>query len=45
MQEHAVNTGIGMPVVRKEDTRLLTGKASFSDDVNLPGQAYAVMLR
>jgi len=40
-----VNTGIGMPVVRKEDMRLLTGKACFSDDVNLPGQAYAVMLR
>ena len=40
-----MNTGIGMPVVRKEDMRLLTGKACFSDDVNLPGQAYAVMLR
>jgi len=37
--------GIGQPVPRKEDLRLLTGKGRFSDDVNAPGQAYAVMLR
>ena len=30
---------------RKEDARLLTGRGSFSDDLNLPGQAYAVMVR
>ncbi len=40
-----MNTGIGIPVMRKEDMRLLTGKGCFSDDVNLPAQAYAVMLR
>lgn len=34
-----------MPVLRKEDARLLTGSGRFSDDVNLPGQACAVMLR
>ena len=36
---------IGRPLPRKEDFRLLTGRGRFSDDVNLPGQAYAVMHR
>ncbi len=36
---------IGDPVPRKEDRRLLTGAGSFSDDVNLDGQAYAAMVR
>ena len=36
---------IGQPVRRKEDLRLITGQGRFSDDVNLPQQAYAVMLR
>ncbi|MDB5730033.1 MAG: carbon monoxide dehydrogenase [Noviherbaspirillum sp.] len=40
-----MSEGIGQPVRRKEDLRLLTGSGCFSDDVNLPGQAYAVMLR
>src|SRR5262249_61818457 len=35
----------GEPVVRKEDAELITGQGRFSDDVNLPGQAYAVMVR
>ena len=38
-------TGIGAPVRRREDLRLLTGCGRYSDDLNLPGQAYAVMLR
>src|SRR5438270_5691314 len=38
-------TGIGQPVRRKEDLRLLTGDGRYSDDLNLPGQAYAVMIR
>jgi aerobic carbon-monoxide dehydrogenase large subunit len=37
--------GIGQPVLRKEDADLLTGQGRFSDDLNLPGQAYAVMVR
>jgi carbon-monoxide dehydrogenase large subunit len=37
--------GIGQPVRRKEDLRLVTGAGRFGDDVNLPGQAYAVMVR
>src|SRR5690242_12689273 len=40
-----VGTGIGRPVRRREDLRLLTGKGRYSDDLNLPGQAYAVMVR
>ena len=36
---------IGKSVRRKEDARLLTGKGCFSDDVNLPGQAYGVLVR
>src|SRR3954468_16037663 len=38
-------TGIGQPVKRREDLRLLTGRGRYSDDLNLPGQAYAVMMR
>ena len=29
-------TGIGQPVRRKEDQRLVTGAGRFSDDYNLP---------
>jgi len=38
-------TGIGQPVRRKEDFRLVTGRGRYSDDVNRSGQVYAVMLR
>jgi aerobic carbon-monoxide dehydrogenase large subunit len=37
--------GIGKPILRKEDARLLTGGGCYSDDVNLPGQAYACFVR
>jgi len=37
--------GIGQPVSRFEDPRLLRGQGRYQDDVNLPGQAYAVFLR
>ena len=40
-----MRNGIGQAVRRKEDFRLLTGDGCYSDDVNLPGQAYAVMVR
>jgi carbon-monoxide dehydrogenase large subunit len=36
---------IGEPVTRIEDLRLLTGRGQFSDDMNLPGQAYAAFVR
>ena len=45
MTKRAALAAIGEPVVRKEDAELLTGQGRFSDDVNLPGQAYAVMVR
>ena len=36
---------VGQPVPRKEDPMLLRGEGRYSDDLNLPGQAYAVMVR
>ena len=45
MRTSSNNTGIGQPVRRREDFRLLIGKGCYSDDFNLPGQAYAVMVR
>ena len=37
--------GIGQPVRRKEDFRLLTGKGCFGDDIALPELAHAVVVR
>ena len=37
--------GIGKPVQRKEDGRLLTGKGVYVTDVWLPNTAYAWMVR
>ena len=37
--------GIGQPVSRFEDPRLLRGSGRYQDDLNLPCQAYAVFLR
>ena len=37
--------GIGQPVPRSEDPRLLSGGGRYTDDYNAPGQAYAVFLR
>jgi carbon-monoxide dehydrogenase large subunit len=37
--------GIGKPVPRTEDRRLITGRGRYSDDVSVPGQAYACMVR
>jgi carbon-monoxide dehydrogenase large subunit len=45
MAEKGPDAGIGQPVRRKEDLRLVTGKGSYTDDINLPGQVYAVMVR
>jgi len=36
---------IGQPVQRKEDERLITGQGRFTDDYQLPGQAYAAFVR
>src|SRR6516164_4215666 len=40
-----VANGIGQPVRRKEDFRLLTGKGRFGDDLKLPRQAHACFVR
>src|SRR5581483_69762 len=39
------DTGIGKRVKRREDVRFITGNGRYTDDVNLPGQTYAVFLR
>ncbi len=40
-----VQQSIGERVLRKEDLRFITGKGSYTDDINLPGQAYACFVR
>jgi len=37
--------GIGQPVPRQEDPTLLQGQGRYTDDINLPGQVYAVIVR
>ncbi|MBV8701602.1 MAG: xanthine dehydrogenase family protein [Bradyrhizobium sp.] len=37
--------GVGQPVRRKEDDTLVRGKGRYTDDFNLPGQAYAWIVR
>ena len=37
--------GIGAPLRRKEDRRFLTGTGTYTDDINRPGQAHAVIVR
>ena len=37
--------GIGQPVPRVEDPKLLRGEGRYTDDLDLPSQAYAVMVR
>jgi carbon-monoxide dehydrogenase large subunit len=41
----ANGAGIGASVLRKEDQRFLTGKGRYTDDINLPGQLHAHILR
>ncbi len=38
-------TGIGASVKRREDLRFITGAGRYTDDIDQPGQAYAVFLR
>ncbi len=37
--------GIGQPVPRTEDPTLVSGRGCYTDDIKLPGEAYAVMVR
>ncbi len=41
----ANGSGIGQPVRRREDLRLVRGAGRYTADENLPDQVYAVMLR
>ncbi|MBM3479803.1 MAG: xanthine dehydrogenase family protein molybdopterin-binding subunit, partial [Alphaproteobacteria bacterium] len=36
---------VGQPVQRSEDPRLLAGRGAYTDDLDLPGQAHAWILR
>jgi aerobic carbon-monoxide dehydrogenase large subunit len=47
-QENAIalqKYGVGQPVRRKEDDTLVRGKGKYTDDFNLPGQAYTWIVR
>ncbi len=37
--------GIGQPVLRSEDPKLVQGHGTYTDDINRLGQAYAVLVR
>ncbi len=37
--------GIGQPVTRKEDPILVQGQGRYNDDINLPKQAHAWLVR
>ena len=39
------DTGVGASVKRKEDQRFITGKGQYTDDINRPGQTWAVFVR
>ena len=41
----AESFGISQHVLRREDVRLLTGGGVYSDDMSMPGQAWAAFLR
>jgi aerobic carbon-monoxide dehydrogenase large subunit len=45
MSSEASKTGVGAPLRRREDQRLLRGRGEYSDDINLPGQLHAAMVR
>jgi len=40
-----IKFGIGQPVPRNEDPMLVCGQGRYTDEINLPGQAYAVIFR
>jgi carbon-monoxide dehydrogenase large subunit len=40
-----MNATIGQPVRRREDFRFITGSGQYTDDINRPGQSYAVFVR
>jgi aerobic carbon-monoxide dehydrogenase large subunit len=45
MGESGLRFGSGHGAIRSEDAALVTGAGKFTDDINLPGQAYAAFVR
>ncbi len=46
MTDHATdNFAIGRPIPRKEDRRLVSGAGCYTDDISLPGEAHAAVVR
>jgi carbon-monoxide dehydrogenase large subunit len=45
VEGRAEKYGIGQSVRRREDVRLLTGRGRYTDDLDPPGGAQAVILR
>jgi carbon-monoxide dehydrogenase large subunit len=43
--ELEVGQAIGAPVERKEDRKLLTGQAQWTDNINFPGQVFLALVR
>src|SRR4051794_7210812 len=37
--------GVGQPVLRNEDPKLVRGEGSYTDDVHAPGEVFAAMVR
>ena len=37
--------GVGQPVRRVEDQRLITGRGRYTDDISIDGQAHGYVLR
>ena len=44
-REQVAPQGIGKPIRRREDARLLTSGGRFADDMRHPGQVYAYIVR
>jgi len=45
MRGHGMKFGIGQPMRRHEDLRLITGRGRYTDDVSLPAMTQAFVLR
>src|SRR5215210_2953116 len=40
-----MTTHVGTPMKRKEDPRMITGRGSYTEDINLPGMLHLVVVR
>ena len=44
-QAPAPSNHVGQAIRRKEDPRLITGRATYTDDMSIPGMLYAAIVR